>query len=318
MFPDVAFFLLAGLAALFPIVLWGYAFSYLDADRFNARRFVLGIVTGAAAVFPIAFMPEVSSALPFLGNVFASIADRMSALAVSTAFAVFLATVSAIVLIAAFIIRSSSIFDDGRPIFRSLVAVGLSVPFFFSVASVFMGDSNGIDPEVRIAGATLAGFASILLAYLVVASVEEGGKHLGTYGTGSYADIASKGVLYAAFVALGFAFAENVLYLSSILRSEAPFSSFFSTWFSRSLFSVGVHTLCSVAAAVPFVRAAREGAADARAVSLAAKGLLIAVMLHATFDVTVSYGKTGIVFLYAVIAYAFLTRAFHRPEAKGS
>lgn len=116
-------------------------------------------------------------------------------------------------------------------------------------------------------------------------------------------------------MALGFAFAENVLYLSSLLRSDSPFSSFFSTWFSRSLFSVGVHTLCSVAAAVPFVRAAKEGATGTRSVGLAAKGLLVAVALHAVFDVTVSYGKTGIVFLYAVIAYAFLTRAFHKPEA---
>lgn len=65
MFPDVAYFVLAFITALFPIALWGYAFSYLDADRFNARRFALGIATGAAAVFPVAFMPDISAALPF-------------------------------------------------------------------------------------------------------------------------------------------------------------------------------------------------------------------------------------------------------------
>ena len=144
--------------------------------------------------------------------------------------------------------------------------------------------------------------------------MEEGGKHLGLYGTGSLGEIAEKGVLYSAFVALGFAFAENVLYLSSLLRSDAPFSSFFSTWISRSVFSVGVHTLCSLAAAVPFVRAVRGGFPGAKTVTLATQGILIAVALHAVFDVTVSYGKTGIVFLYAVIAYAFVTRAFHKPE----
>lgn len=65
MFSDVAHFVLAFLTALFPIALWGYAFSYLDADRFNARRFALGVATGAAAVFPVAFMPDVSAAVPF-------------------------------------------------------------------------------------------------------------------------------------------------------------------------------------------------------------------------------------------------------------
>lgn len=37
--------------------------------------------------------------------------------------------------------------------------------------------------------------------------------------------------------------------------------------------------------------------------------------LHAVFDVTVSYGKTGIVFLYAVIAYVLMTRAFYKEES---
>lgn len=145
----------------------------------------------------------------------------------------------------------------------------------------------------------------------MVASVEEGGKHLGLYGTGSFAELAEKGVLYAAFVALGFAFAENVLYLITALRSDGPF---FSTWFSRSVFSVGVHTLCAIAAAVPFVKSVGNGDTGYRAVAFVAKGLLIAVALHAVFDVTVSYGKTGIVFLYAVIAYVLMTRAFYKPE----
>lgn len=67
---------------------------------------------------------------------------------------------------------------------------------------------------------------------------------------------------------------------------------------------------------MPFVRSAASGDAGARAIGFIAKGLLIAVALHAVFDVTVSYGKTGIVFLYAVIAYAVMTRAFYKPEAE--
>ncbi len=80
------------------------------------------------------------------------------------------------------------------------------------------------------------------------------------------------------------------------------------------MFSVGVHTLCSIAAAVPFVRAIRRSENPSKTLALATKGILFAVALHAIFDVTVSYGKTGIVFLYAIVAYVFMTRAFHKPE----
>ncbi len=79
-----------------------------------------------------------------------------------------------------------------------------------------------------------------------------------------------------------------------------------------------MHALCSIAAAVPFVRAIHRGEAPAKTFALATKGILIAVALHAVFDVTVSYGKTGIVFLYAIVAYAFMTHAFHKPETKAS
>lgn len=248
-------FVLAFLAALLPIALWGYAFSYLDADRFNARRFALGIATGAAAVFPVAFMPDVSSALPFFGNVFADIAGRVSTMDAAVTFSVFLLAVGLIVTTASFVIRSSELFSDRRAIGRSLAAVALAVPLF-ALAFFVLSPSVSSSPEVNIAGAALAGFSSLVLAYLVIASVEEAGKHLGLYGTGSFVEIAEKGVLYAAFVALGFAFAENVLYLITALRSDGPF---FSTWFSRSIFSVGVHTLCAIAAAVPFVRSAAAG-----------------------------------------------------------
>lgn len=262
-------------------------------------------------------MPEIAAVLPPFGNVFAALEGwsegSVSALSASLTFAVFLAAVAVIVLCAAFALRAVGFLDDAKPVSRSVLAVSVCVPVLFVTALVLQG--GGAQPEVRIAGATLAGFSSVVLAYLVVGSVEEGGKHLGLYGTGSYAEFANRGILYATFVALGFAFAENVLYLFTILRSTDGNASFFGTWFSRSVFSVGVHVLCSVAAAMPFVRAVREDALPARTVGLAMKGVLIAVALHAVFDVTVSYGKTGVVFLYAAIAYAVVTRAFYKPDS---
>ncbi len=150
MFTQAFQFVLAFVAALLPVALWGYAFSYLDADRFNARRFALGIATGAAAVLPVAFMPDISSAVPFFGNVFADIANRVSALSATATFSVFLAAVAVIVGTASFVIRSSDLFSDRRAMGRSFAAVALAVPLF-AFAFFVLSPSTSSSPEVSIA-----------------------------------------------------------------------------------------------------------------------------------------------------------------------
>lgn len=150
MFTQAFQFVLAFFAALLPVALWGYAFSYLDADRFNARRFALGIATGAAAVFPIAFMPDVTAAMPFFGNVFADIERAVSVLSAAGTFALFLLAVAAIVLAASFVTRSVDLFDDRKALARSLAAVGLAVPLFALAFFVFSPSSSS-SPEVHIA-----------------------------------------------------------------------------------------------------------------------------------------------------------------------
>lgn len=175
--------LAAAFAALVPIALWGYAFSYLDSDRFNAGRFGLGILAGAASVVPIAFMPEIVSAVPAFGNVFASIeglsAGSVTAFSMTLTFLAFLAGVCVIVLAAAFVMRAANFLSDSKNALRSLLSVSVCVPLLLLAAIALRGEST--EPVVHIAGATLAGFSSIVLAYLVVGSVEEGGKHLGLY-----------------------------------------------------------------------------------------------------------------------------------------
>lgn len=169
--------------------------------------------------------------------------------------------------------------------------------------------------EIRIAGAVLSGFSSIILAYFVVASVEEGGKHLGLFSAASGKSLASRASLYAVFGALGFAFAENSLYLFALLRPESNGGAYFSTWFSRSLFSVVVHVLCSVVAAAPLLQSMKSENSGFSALSAVILGLLFSIVLHSTFDVSISYGKTGIIFLYLIFAYTYVTRAFARGRA---
>jgi RsiW-degrading membrane proteinase PrsW (M82 family) len=61
----------------------------------------------------------------------------------------------------------------------------------------------------------------VLLYYLIVGILEEVSKHFSFLGS-SFVDMDSvkKGALLSVFIALGFGFVENILYLSSILASK--------------------------------------------------------------------------------------------------
>lgn len=118
-------------SAFLPILLWGYAFSYLDSDSFNARRFFLGVASGAAAVFPIAYMPELINVLSLGGNnVFSHIATKTFTTDGVVSFFAFLGMVAVTVFLVGFLLRSSEIFQNFRPYFRSLLAVILLIPIF--------------------------------------------------------------------------------------------------------------------------------------------------------------------------------------------
>lgn len=63
-------------------------------------------------------------------------------------------------------------------------------------------------------------------------------------------------MLFAVFIALGFGFIENILYLKNIAgQSGLTDASLYSTWIFRSIFSLIVHILCSVTVALYFSRA---------------------------------------------------------------
>gem|GEM_PF-6694043 len=55
--------IIIALVAFFPILLWGYIFSYMDNSQLNARRFAIGILAGALSVVPVLFMGDIFSNL---------------------------------------------------------------------------------------------------------------------------------------------------------------------------------------------------------------------------------------------------------------
>lgn len=49
------------LITFFPILIWGYIFSYLDNSPLSGKRFAIGIIAGSISVLPVLFMTDILS-----------------------------------------------------------------------------------------------------------------------------------------------------------------------------------------------------------------------------------------------------------------
>ena len=154
-------------------------------------------------------------------------------------------------------------------------------------------------------------FSAILLAYLFIAGLEEGVKHFAVYSYKRNAfELRKEIALLTVFAALGFVFLENVYYLVHLANDQGIFSgAYFGTLVSRSIVSLLLHVFAALVLALGFAKLLEKISFPTFFRFLSA--FFVAVALHALFDVSLTYGKMGIIGLYAFIGYFFLTKAFY-------
>ena len=139
-------------------------------------------------------------------------------------------------------------------------------------------------------------------------------KHLSLYGSLEVGFKRKDIILFAVYSALGFVFLENIVYLSHIGESSGFGSMFFGTLASRSIVSLLLHVFASLILALGFVKYTESvGISAAKAFVQAVIG---GVFVHALFNESLTYGKTGIIFLYAFIGYFFFTKVFFDERGK--
>lgn len=146
-------------------------------------------------------------------------------------------------------------------------------------------------------------YYTVLLAFLVVAAVEEGAKlfflHYRTWRDGNFSHLFD-GVVYAAFVSLGFAAYENIQYVFSYGLSVAA---------SRALFAVPGHLGFSVFMGVFYGRAKlwdNRGSKSGKTVNLLL-GYGSAVLLHGFYDAcALSNTPIAQILFYAFVAVMYV------------
>ena len=168
--------------------------------------------------------------------------------------------------------------------------------------------------DLNLLGAHLTTLSAIILAYIFIASIEEISKHLSLYADMGTADISRSRLLVAASLgALGFVFLENCFYTFSYLATEGIFSSgFLGTLASRSIVSLLLHVFATVVLTLGFIKFVDQTPTQAWPSYIGYFTLAIAI--HALFNVSLTYGKTGIIFLYAIIGYFVFTAIFFKPK----
>ena len=154
----------------------------------------------------------------------------------------------------------------------------------------------------------------ILMAFLVVAAVEEGAKFiflfLRTWNDPNF-DYRFDGIVYSSFVSLGFAAFENVKYIFGYGLTAA---------FPRAILAVPGHLGFAVVMGFFYGRArmqANRGFPDRARINLIT-GYLSAVLLHGVYDSCAMIGSSGamIVFLvFVVCMYGFIIRLLRRESA---
>lgn len=99
-------------------------------------------------------------------------------------------------------------------------------------------------------------------------------------------------MLFSIFIALGFGFIENILYLKNIAEQSGLLSSgVLTTWIFRSIFSLMTHIICSVIVGLYFSRAflAYLGAEKILPyVQTLLYGFVFSMIIHAVFDISLT------------------------------
>ncbi|WP_432520411.1 PrsW family intramembrane metalloprotease [Kineococcus sp. SYSU DK006] len=107
------------------------------------------------------------------------------------------------------------------------------------------------------------------------------------------------GIVYAAFVGVGFAYLENVLYLGRALGDEQP-ASLVVVFVLRCLVSPFAHPLFTMAVGVGLGLAARHRS-PLRRVGAPVAGLAVAVVLHALWNASAGAGASTFVELFLLL-----------------
>jgi len=308
--------------SLIPIVIWGYIFSYIDWVNLSRKRFVVGLIWWLISVIPIFSMWKYleSSWFNFL-NIFEKVSE------ISSIFSVINFNIS-LILFLFILVWFAFIAISWTTRSKKILKIYLRNIAIFSLFSVFIALFIFIFSLLWIWTQEILNWPSfgvvsfntlklVIFYYILIAFIEEASKHF-NFLQSSILQIKTvqNWVLYAIFVALGFALIENILYLNQIYTTNWFNKEFFSTYFYRSIFSLMVHVLSSALVWYYFSKSYLENKCNIVKYTKTLKTVFIWIFLwvlfHFLFDLSLTLWFSFVIILYFVGGYLYISSIFYK------
>lgn len=324
MISTIIIYLLLWLISLFPIIIWGYVFSYIDDNPLNKKRFYIGLIWWVLSVFPILYMDKILNFinLKYL-NIFYYI-SQISNIITSLEFALslflfFLVIVTISLFFGWFIHFFKNIFKvylKNILVFFIFIIILSFIVYLLNLWLLIFDFSIPSENSISFWNIIFNSFKLVIFYYILVAFIEETSKHF-NFLQSSVLQIKSikSWVLFAIFVALWFSLVENVLYLYSYYIEYWLSAWLLKIYFLRSIFSVIVHILCSSVVAYYFSKAIllyREDLFSLPYLKIFSFWIWVSLLLHLIFDVALTLWFSIVMFIYFIWGYLYVSSIFYR------
>lgn len=309
--------LLISLITLLPITIWGYIFSYIDGDRLNKQRFIIGILAGVISVLPILFYEQIFT--------FLNIKNSLIIFQDFTFFWYISLISIFFIFVIIFSLGYSLLFTENFLSIWKYVFVSLFTFLLFTfVLTIFIYLLDYIKMfslfssskfNITFGNSVITGFKLVVFYYIFIALIEELSKHTNFLWTSlNYTNKIQKWILYSFFVTLWFVFLENILYIYNVYSNSWLGSSLFLVYFNRSIFSLMVHIFCSALLTYYFSKAYLKynKYMSFWFIKTLFFGVLLAVIWHAFFDISLEIWWTFMMLLYFLFWYFYITSIFYR------
>lgn len=304
--------------AFIPILIWAYIFSYLNNSELNSRRFLAWIIAWWISVVPVLYSEEILNTLWIKSYNLLEILSSwvFEPLQISISLLITILSVWIFSLIAGllFIDNISKIY---RTYLKNLVFLNLFILIFlvlyYLIADIWLL-SWKIKNSVEIGKSVFWTTWLILLYYIIVWLLEESSKHFNFIPSSlAESDTIKKWVMYAIFIALGFWFVENILYLFNIFRENWFSSELISIWIFRWIFSLFVHILCSSLVIYSFIKMyLKNNKLNFNYVKTFLIAFSLSIAIHAIYDISLTLDFTAIIFIYLIFWYLYVTKIFYK------
>lgn len=321
---DIFFYIILALISFFPIVIWAYIFSYIDDNPLNKKRFFVGVLWGGLSVVPILHMEKILNIINIeYFNTF-YFASQIKDFFTSIQFWISLSLFLIIIVLFSFILWNFFLrFKEILKIYVKNILVFLIFIWWMSVIIFWLNyilDFVNFDIKdwINFGNIIFNSLKLIVFYYFIVAFIEEASKHF-NFVQSSVLEIDSvkNWVLYAIFVALGFALIENMLYLYNYYIQVGLNSELLKLYFMRSTFAVIVHVLSSSIVAYYFSKALlkyKEKDLSFSYLKIFLFGLFVSVILHMIFDVALTLWFWSIMFVYFIGWYLYVSWIFYSDD----